>query len=154
MIYHNFNNVNIFYGEINHYLSVKTNYSSFVYFQLQDDEFLNLDSILEEVLHLLVIRPLRDHLADLFHLDFQKSGCLHLLSSQMEKVRHETSKTCGKNISSIVSETIASDFPEIDLPNIIQVCKESFVQLEAAFSPAEKLTHLLTGLKQIVNLVS
>ena len=72
----------------------------------------------------------------------------------MEKVRQETSKTCGKNISSVVCDTIANDFPEIDLPNVIQVCKDCFVQLEAAFSPADKLTHLLTGLKHIVNLVS
>lgn len=117
-------------------------------FQLQSDEFLNLDSILEEVLHCLIVKPLKDHLSNLFKTDFQRSGCLQLISSQMEKVRKESSKSC------FFAETISADFPDLSFPNVMSHCEESFRQLEMAFSPAEKLNHLLTALKQIVNLVS
>jgi hypothetical protein len=52
---------------------------------------LNLDSILEEVLHALVIKPLKKHLSDLFRRDFERSGCLQLIASQvpiLPKVTH------------------------------------------------------------------
>jgi hypothetical protein len=66
----------------------------------------------------------------------------------MEKVRKESSKSC------FFAETISADFPDLSFPNVMSHCEESFRQLEMAFSPAEKLNHLLTALKQIVNLVS
>ena len=116
-------------------------------FQLRSDEFLNLDSIFEEVLHFLIVKPLKDHLANLFRKDFQRSGCLQLISSQMEKVRKESSKSC------FFAEMISADFPDLSFPNVMSHCQESFRQLESAFSPAEKLSNLLTALKQIVNLV-
>ena len=110
---------------------------------------MNLDSILEEVLHILVLRPLQDHLSKLFRLDFERSGCLPLLAGQMEKVRLETQKT-----ESRFSELLAADFPNLNFPEVVEGCRESFRKLEAAFSPADKLTNLLTALKQIVQLVS
>uniref|UniRef100_A0A182SJR1 Uncharacterized protein n=1 Tax=Anopheles maculatus TaxID=74869 RepID=A0A182SJR1_9DIPT len=52
--------------------------------QLKADEFLNLDSILEEVMHKLVILPLREHLYGLFVDYYSQSGDIQLI---VEKVR-------------------------------------------------------------------
>jgi hypothetical protein len=66
----------------------------------------------------------------------------------MERVRAESEKSC------VLADSIASDFPDLDLPNVTERCKDLFAQMEAAFSPADKLKHLLTALKQTVQLVS
>lgn len=60
--------------------------------QLKSDEFLNLDSILEEVMHRLVILPLREHLYGLFVDYYTQSGDIQLL---VEKVK----QACGRGPS-------------------------------------------------------
>lgn len=57
---------------------------------LKPDEFLNLDSILEGVMHKLVVLPLRDHLYGLFVDYYTGTGDIQLL---VENVRH----ACGKS---------------------------------------------------------
>jgi hypothetical protein len=59
------------------------------YLQLQSDEFLNVDSILEEVLHALVIKPLQPHLNTLFSKDFERSGCLQMLKDNMFRAKEQ-----------------------------------------------------------------
>ena len=65
------------------------NYTCILFFQLQSDEFLNVDSILEEVLTTLVMKPLQPHLKALFNSDFERTGCLQTLRGNMAKRRGE-----------------------------------------------------------------
>ena len=65
------------------------NYTCILFFQLQSDEFLNVDSILEEVLTTLVMKPLQPHLKALFNSDFERTGCLQTLRGNMAKRREE-----------------------------------------------------------------
>ena len=53
--------------------------------QLKSDEFLNLDSILEGVMHKLVVLPLREHLYGLFVDFYVKTGDVQNL---IENIRH------------------------------------------------------------------
>ena len=67
----------------------------------------------------------------------------------MDKIRQESEKSeCS------FAELSTSHFPNFDLAEVIVQVKGSFQQLEESFSPADKLTHLLTALKQIIHLVS
>ncbi len=62
----------------------------------------------------------------------------------MEKIRLESS----------LADSVASDYPDLQLAEVVDRCQPSFRLLEEVFSPAEKLDHLLTALKLIVHLVS
>ena len=42
--------------------------------QMKFGEFLNVDTILEECLHALVVKPLKNHLNKIFREDFTRSG--------------------------------------------------------------------------------
>lgn len=57
---------------------------------LKSDEFLNLDAILESVMHQLVILPLREHLYGLFVDYYTGTGDIQLL---VENVKHAFGKT-------------------------------------------------------------
>lgn len=54
-----------------------------VFLQLKSTEFLNLDAILEGVLHKLVVRPLKNHLQKLFVDHYTKSGAIRLLADNI-----------------------------------------------------------------------
>lgn len=56
---------------------------------LKSDEFLNLDTILEGVMHQLVVLPLREHLYGLFVDYYSGSGDIQLL---VENVKHAYGK--------------------------------------------------------------
>lgn len=56
---------------------------------LKPDEFLNLDTILESVMHQLVVLPLREHLYGLFVDFYTGSGDIQLL---VENVKHAFGK--------------------------------------------------------------
>lgn len=56
---------------------------------LKPDEFLNLDTILESVMHQLVVLPLREHLYGLFVDFYTGSGDIQLL---VENVKHAIGK--------------------------------------------------------------
>lgn len=108
--------------------------------KLRQDEFLNIDSILEEVMHKLVILPLKKHLSQLFAEDFHKSGCLQLLS---ENMNFALSKS--KEEFNIPLEFIPN------LRNTIDFMRQCFAKMKETFSPVEKLGHLLTTIKYILN---
>lgn len=57
---------------------------------LKSDEFLNLDSILEGVMHQLVVLPLKEHLYGLFVDYYTGTGDIQLL---VENVKHAFEKT-------------------------------------------------------------
>lgn len=58
--------------------------------RLKSDEFLNLDAILEGVMHQLVVLPLREHLYGMFVDYYTRSGDIQLL---VENVKY----ACGRN---------------------------------------------------------
>lgn len=55
-----------------------------IYLQLKSTEFLNLDAILESVLHKLVVRPLRNHLQNLFVEHYTRTGAIRLLAENIQ----------------------------------------------------------------------
>lgn len=68
---------------------------------LKADEFLNLDTILESVMHQLVVLPLREHLYGLFVDYYTSTGDIQLL---VENVKHAFGKTpldFGIRVSSV-----------------------------------------------------
>lgn len=106
--------------------------------QLKSDEFLNLDSILEEVMHRLVILPLREHLYGLFVDYYTQSGDIQLL---VEKVK----QACGRGpsvfgIKNNVTPPSASALRQISA---------LFVRLQETELPLEKLDLLLTAVSTI-----
>ncbi|XP_053696770.1 protein sprint [Sabethes cyaneus] len=111
--------------------------------QLKSDEFLNLDSILEEVMHRLVILPLREHLYGLFVDYYTQSGDIQLL---VEKVK----QTAGRGpmvfgIKNTVTPPSASAMRQIST---------LFVRLQEAELPLEKLDLLLTAVSTIFEATS
>lgn len=120
-----------------------------VFFQLNPNEFINMDTILEEVMHRLVILPLRSHVTNLFRVDFERTGCLRLLEDKMEMVRREIG-THRHHVSPNLSETIRNEFPTTNLGSVMLVCKKAFKDMETSFSPAVKLKYLLDALKSIM----
>ena len=60
--------------------------------KLKADEFLNLDQILEGVMHRLVILPLREHLYGLFVDYYTKSGDIQLL---VENVKYAANRSAA-----------------------------------------------------------
>eukprot|EP00092_Neocalanus_flemingeri_P018925 GFUD01020501.1.p1 GENE.GFUD01020501.1~~GFUD01020501.1.p1 ORF type:complete len:785 (-),score=183.72 GFUD01020501.1:94-2232(-) len=104
--------------------------------KLSPDQFLDLDTILEEVMHDLIVRPLRKHLELLFIQDFTRSGCIQLLS---------------KNITYALSLSFRDfSIPEEFEPNLISLvefCRNALLRMREAFSPSDKLNCFL----QIIN---
>lgn len=52
--------------------------------KLKSTEFLNLDAILEGVLHKLVVKPLRGHLQKLFVDYYTKTGAIKVLADNIQ----------------------------------------------------------------------
>lgn len=62
---------------------VKQFFNFVISLQLKSTEFLNLDAILEGVLHRLVVRPLKSHLQKLFVDHYTKTGAIRLLADNI-----------------------------------------------------------------------
>ncbi|XP_052867077.1 protein sprint isoform X1 [Anopheles cruzii] len=106
--------------------------------QLNADEFLNLDSILEEVMHKLVILPLREHLYGLFVDYYSNSGDIQLI---VEKVR----STAGRSPAAfgIKGNVIPPS------ANAMRQIATLFVRLQEAELPLVKLDLLLAAVSAI-----
>ncbi|XP_017783155.1 PREDICTED: protein sprint [Nicrophorus vespilloides] len=110
--------------------------------KLKSTEFLNLDAILEGVLHLLVVSPLKAHLYKLFNDYYTKTGAITLLS---ENIHYASTRP--------TSELAIK--PKISLPSesALQKIKEYLSRLQSADSPLEKLEYLLAAIAAIFNSV-
>ncbi|XP_058445672.1 protein sprint isoform X1 [Malaya genurostris] len=106
--------------------------------QLKSDEFLNLDSILEEVMHRLVILPLREHLYGLFVDYYTQSGDIQLLVEKVKQTSGRGPMVFG--IKNTVTPPSASALRQIST---------LFVRLQEAELPLEKLDLLLTAVSTI-----
>ena len=133
-----------------------------LYFQLQSNEFLNVDLMLEEVLHTLVIKPLRQHLSMLFsqvkydliklliiinnvyYKDFTRSGCLSALSCGMRSARARGPADFG----------VPAEYAGAAGEAAARACAALLTRMREAFSPVEKLDCLLRAIKTILEAVS
>uniref|UniRef100_A0A182Q2Z6 Protein sprint n=1 Tax=Anopheles farauti TaxID=69004 RepID=A0A182Q2Z6_9DIPT len=106
--------------------------------QLKPDEFLNLDAILEEVMHKLVILPLREHLYGLFVDYYSQSGDIQLI---VEKVRSTAGR--GPLAFGIKGNVIPPS------PTAMRQIATLFVRLQEAELPLAKLDLLLAAVSTI-----
>ena len=98
-----------------------------------------MDSILEEVLTTLVMKPLQPHLKALFNSDFERTGCLQTLRGNMAKRREGlTDKNKGDPLP----------------PETVLQCSGLLSRLREAYSPAEKLDHFLGVVRAVLKSVS
>lgn len=67
--------------------------------QLKATEFLNLDAILEGVMHKLVVRPLKEHLYKLFVDEYTRSGAIQLLHENINYARTKPLYDLGIKVS-------------------------------------------------------
>ncbi|KAL1138492.1 hypothetical protein AAG570_008555, partial [Ranatra chinensis] len=111
--------------------------------KLRANEFLNLDAILEGVMHKLVVRPLKDHLFRLFVDEYKTSGAIQLLADNIEYARTKPLHDLG-----IRSKIIPPSDEALET-----IC--SYLQrLQEVDSPLEKLENLLSCIASIFNSVS
>ncbi|XP_063229245.1 protein sprint isoform X2 [Bacillus rossius redtenbacheri] len=111
--------------------------------KLKATEFLNLDSILEGVMHKLVVRPLKEHLYRLFVDEYTRSGAIHLLADNIRYARTRSPQDLGIRPLIIPPSGNA-------LNNIIHILN----RLQEVDSPLEKLEHLLSCISAIFNSVN
>lgn len=110
--------------------------------QLKSTEFLNLDAILEGVMHKLVVRPLKAHLQKLFLDYYTKTGAIRLLA---DNIQYAASRpVCELAIK-----------PKITLPSdsVLNKISQYIHRLQQADSPLEKLENLLAAIAIIFNSV-
>ena len=110
--------------------------------QLKSTEFLNLDAILESVMHKLVVRPLKEHLYHLFVEEYTRTGAIQLLADNIQYARTKPMHELG------VRAKIAPPSEE-SMNNICHYLSK----LQEVDSPLEKLEHLLTCIGTIFHSV-
>uniref|UniRef100_T1JA31 VPS9 domain-containing protein n=1 Tax=Strigamia maritima TaxID=126957 RepID=T1JA31_STRMM len=102
--------------------------------KLKANEFLNLDAILEGVLHKIVIKPLKKHIYQLFVNEYTKNGDLKLLSDNIKYARSKTPEEFGVKSQFTPPKGSAMDTVHHFLRRLQQV-----------YSPMRKLENLLTS---------
>ncbi|KAI4463063.1 rab gdp/gtp exchange factor [Holotrichia oblita] len=110
--------------------------------KLKSTEFLNIDAILEGVLHCLVVTPLKSHLHKLFINKYTKTGAIRLLA---DNIQYASTRP--------ISELAIK--PKITLPSeaALQTIQQYLNRLQAADSPLEKLEYLFAAIATIFNSV-
>ncbi|KAK9512437.1 hypothetical protein O3M35_000871 [Rhynocoris fuscipes] len=110
--------------------------------KLRANEFLNLDAILEGVMHKLVVRPLREHLYRLFVDEYSENGAIQLLADNIKYARTKSPKDIGIRPNVVPPSEEALD----------EICSYLH-KLQEVDSPLEKLENLLTSIASIFNSV-
>ncbi|XP_032518528.2 protein sprint isoform X2 [Danaus plexippus] len=108
--------------------------------KLKPTEFLNLDAILEGVMHRLVVRPLRSKLYSL--LASWHSADVRQLHSAIEKAQHATPLQLGIKESTKVPSTA-----------VLAVISKHFLKMQEADSPLDKLENLLAAISVMFNAI-
>ena len=111
--------------------------------KLLPDEFLDLDSILEDVMQKLIVRPLRKHLEDIFLEEFTQTGCLQLLSENITNALSLSHKDLN----------IPQDFVE-NLDSLVDISRNFLTKMRESFSPSDKLECFLEIINHIRRSVS
>jgi hypothetical protein len=110
--------------------------------QLKSTEFLNLDAILESVMHKLVVRPLKEHLYQLFVEEYTRTGAIQLLADNIQYARTKPMHELG------VRARIAPPSEEA----LETICR-LLTALQEVDSPLDKLESLLACIGTIFNSV-
>lgn len=111
--------------------------------RLKADEFLNLDQILEGVMHRLVVMPLKDHLYSLFVDYYTQTGQIQLLVDNVKFA--STRGPLDFGIPATVSPPS---------PTAMQHIYCQLLRLQEAEMPLDKLTYLLTVVSTIFETAS
>ncbi|GAB6024335.1 hypothetical protein CHUAL_009504 [Chamberlinius hualienensis] len=106
--------------------------------KLQPNEFLNLDAILEGVLHRIVVKPLKQHIYQLFVKAYSANGAVAMLSDSIKFARTKTPEQLGLK-------------PHLHPPKdqIMEKIRCYFSKLQKAYSPLKKLENLLAAISFI-----
>ncbi|GLH14936.1 Protein sprint [Gryllus bimaculatus] len=110
--------------------------------KLKANEFLNLDAILEAVMHKLVVRPLKEHLYRLFVEEYSRSGAIQLLADNISYARTRAPHELG------LRARLALPAPAA----LAAVCAP-LRRLQEVDSPLEKLECLLACIAAIFSAV-
>ncbi|XP_059480304.1 protein sprint [Neocloeon triangulifer] len=110
--------------------------------KLKANEFLNLDAILEGVMHKLVVRPLREHLYRLFVAEYSRTGAIQLLASNIQYARTKPPHDLG----------IRAKISPPSEQSLHTIC-HYLTRLQQVDSPLEKLENLLACISTIFNSV-
>ncbi|XP_055940907.1 protein sprint-like isoform X1 [Argiope bruennichi] len=110
--------------------------------KLKSDEFLDIDAVIEDSLHKLVIKPLKGYIYQLFVNEYTRNGSLKLLSDNIKFARTKSPEELGVR-------------PEFKLPEgtSLEVVNHFFNRLQQAYSPLKKLENLLAAISTIYNSV-
>ncbi|CAB0015899.1 unnamed protein product [Nesidiocoris tenuis] len=82
--------------------------------KLRANEFLNLDAILEGVMHKLVVRPLKEHLFKLFVDEYSDTGAIQLLAENIKYARTKQPKDIGIRVSIASSLAVLLICPKVN----------------------------------------
>ncbi|XP_011505288.1 PREDICTED: protein sprint [Ceratosolen solmsi marchali] len=110
--------------------------------KLKANEFLNLDAILENVMMSLVVRPLREHVYNLFVEHYTANDSIQTLVESIQLAQSKPIQDFGVR-PKIIPPTEAS------LNRILRYIE----RLQKVDSPFEKLEHLLAAISAIINSV-
>ncbi|XP_014681579.1 PREDICTED: protein sprint-like [Priapulus caudatus] len=110
--------------------------------KLPPNEFLNIDAILEGVMHRIVIRPLKQHVYQCFVDEYSHNGSLALLSVSIKYARTLTTQELG--IKSHLK-------PPGGLS--LELIKQYLAKLQKTYSPLKKLENLLGAANTIYETV-
>ncbi|XP_063385317.1 protein sprint isoform X5 [Cydia fagiglandana] len=106
--------------------------------KLKSTEFLNLDAILEGVMHRLVVRPLRARLYTL--LAAWHAADVRRLHAAVERAQHATPLQLGVKESTKVPSSA-----------VLAVISKHFLKMQEADSPLDKLENLLAAISVMFN---
>lgn len=108
---------------------------------LSSNEFLNIDAILEAVLHKILLVPIKNHLYHLMVKEHSRNGSLEVLSENLIKIRSMKPEELG-----FTKDTRMPDFK--DMENI----KSYLRKMQNHYSPLKKLENLLKALDTVVGI--
>lgn len=108
--------------------------------KLKPTEFLNLDAILEGVMHRLVVRPLRARLYSL--LAAWHAADVRRLHAAIERAQHATPLQMGIKESTKVPSSA-----------VLAIISKNFLKMQEADSPLDKLENLLAAISVMFNAI-
>ncbi|XP_045484735.1 protein sprint isoform X6 [Pieris rapae] len=108
--------------------------------KLKPTEFLNIDAILEGVMHRLVVRPLRSKLYTL--LASWHATDVRQLHAAIERAQHATALQLGVKESTKVPSSA-----------VLAVISKHFLKMQEADSPLDKLENLLAAISAMFNAI-
>ncbi|XP_013077623.2 uncharacterized protein LOC106063724 isoform X2 [Biomphalaria glabrata] len=110
--------------------------------KLSPTEILNIDAIIEQALHVCVLKPLKFHIYRLFVDKYNNNGALEQLSRNIKYARTKSAQDIGVK-------------PSLKLPDLndMEVIKKYLDLMQKSYSPLQKLQNLLKATSRIYQCV-